>query len=405
LAKQAGVYSVADGIGTELLRQIDFAAAGHVRDFLISGFSNPEATHTWAFGERSRLRLPLPSAKGWFIYILQFSPFGEGLNNVSIRMLPQEESVYEGRVAGDVFLGFVVNAYAQQGSFVVVDFHCTDFMSPKDAGLATDIRPLTVALKHGWIYQCMDDWSAFEACRKHSFVALPERGAAAHVKDQIGLDASDLVASFESLGHTCDFGLAQREVGAEPLGLLRFSGIENRNLIYGLMTQFRAIGLPENIRPCLAQHSGEFLIHEMKFGLFYHTFIPPTSISPEDLIARESRRLPFLARKFLEDVQNGEKIFILRRPQPMHFAEAVAIWAILNSYAKNSVLLLEQASARSDVMNAGCVFELGPRLLMGMLDGARGQIKPTLSSWLTLCANTLTAVRGLPLPLADNERT
>ena len=41
----------------------------------------------------------------------------------------------------------------------------------------------------------------------------------------------DLVTQFESLGDSCERGLVQHRVGAEPLGLLRFGGIALVDLV------------------------------------------------------------------------------------------------------------------------------------------------------------------------------
>ncbi len=64
----------------------------------------------------------------------------------------------------------------------------------------------------------------------------------------------DLMLRFAALGDNCEFGLVQRQAGAEPLGLLRFAGFhipaERRlgRLIEALDREFEGVGRPETVR-------------------------------------------------------------------------------------------------------------------------------------------------------------
>ena len=62
-----------------------------------------------------------------------------------------------------------------------------------------------------------------------------------------------LILNFESLGGTklgCEFGLFQREYGAEPLGLLRWTDITPEALARALSDKFEGVGDPENDGAC-----------------------------------------------------------------------------------------------------------------------------------------------------------
>jgi len=210
---------------------------------------------------------------------------------------------------------------------------------------------------------------------------------------------------FESLGHSCDFGLVQRELGMEPLGLLRFTGISTHDAFLGLIDRFAGIGDRAAIHPRVVEGLNEYWIDELNYGLHYHTFIPPDKATPDQLIAREMSRLPFLARKLLEDLQLGEKIFLLRRPEAMKVSEAIAMWTAINTYGPNSLLFLEQEGGGEP----GMVVQLGPRFLRGYIDGVLGQVSPQVPTWLAVCANAYEAIRlsndrepGLPRGLGSS---
>ncbi len=149
------------------------------------------------------------------------------------------------------------------------------------------------------------------------------------------------------------------------------------------MSGFEGIGERDAVVPYVPEGGGEYWVHETRYGLHYHTFVPPGQAAPDQIIARELWRLPFLRRKFLEDIALGEKIFILRRPEPMNDIDPIMIWAALNRNGPNTLLYLD-AESRGPV---GSVDKMGPRLLRGHLDGKLGDVAPNMATWISICAN------------------
>src|SRR3954454_11670711 len=82
------------------------------------------------------------------------------------------------------------------------------------------------------------------------------------------LEDRELVLHFESVGDNCELGLVQRQVGAEPLGLLRFSGAPLRSLLRGLASRFHGIADPESIR--IHEENGEFMVKLIRYDFYYH---------------------------------------------------------------------------------------------------------------------------------------
>ena len=96
----------------------------------------------------------------------------------------------------------------------------------------------------------------------------------------------------------------QRRCDAEPLGLLRFSSTFMRNLVRGIDSGFAGLGEIEDIDPRLeGRLAREYMIHEKKFGLVYHTFVYEGQRSLWLMREQEAARLKFLRRKLLEDLE------------------------------------------------------------------------------------------------------
>jgi hypothetical protein len=88
-----------------------------------------------------------------------------------------------------------------------------------------------------------------------------------------GLDPRTLTLQFESLGHNCEFGLFQRHLEAEPLGLLRFAGITLDNLLDGLRRGFADVG-DEIVVRTLPSNNGklEYMVYDDRYKLGLHSF-------------------------------------------------------------------------------------------------------------------------------------
>lgn len=374
-----------------LIEQIDFRVGGNSRDYVVSGFSHPERNRTWAIAPGCTLRLPTPCNASSAVLVFRVQPLTERSSGPGCRMsiLIDGEDVFDDVIERKMAIGLAVANLSTRNRFINVEFIFSSAPRPAELGLPQETRHLAMSFHSAQIFACLDDWAPGGSPRSHGHLRADGPATAAAVEVAVAMTVDNLLASFESLGHSCDFGLAQREVGIEPLGLLRFTGISTLLTYVGLLERFSGLGEQSNIRPYVPEHQHEYWIHEIRYGMYYHTFIPQTQAAPEQLVAREMQRLPFLRRKFIEDLENGEKIFFLRRPDPMTAGEALAIWAALNTYHDNVLLYLEP----SDCVPAGVVEEIAPRLLKGYLDGTLGEVAPSLATWLCLCGNAYLACR------------
>jgi hypothetical protein len=157
----------------------------------------------------------------------------------------------------------------------------------------------------------------------------------------------ELLLAFESLGDTCEFGLVQRHAGVEPLGLLRFAGMMEvpgearaERLARALLCGFEGLGAAGTIAVYLddGHDRREFLARESTYHLQYHTGVFDDEMKPDDLQAREIRRLGFLRRKLIEDLKAGEKIWVWQSGSTTHVDQVRPLLDALRTLGPNTLL-------------------------------------------------------------------
>ena len=216
-----------------------------------------------------------------------------------------------------------------------------------------------------------------------SVEALPDA-----VKAELGLDISEIMAVFESLGDNCAFGLAQRKAGCEVLGLLRFANTPLKNLITALDDEFRAVTDKTEIEMrWVPSAPGEFIVFSDRYGLRWHTSVFDVDADRTTLFAQQSLRLSYLRRKFYEGLRAGRKIFTIsraeprkhpipmpdadeleyweERPEPLRLADIVPLFLKLNEYGTNTVLYLTRCERDR---RSGTVELIAPGVMRGYVD-------------------------------------
>ena len=204
---------------------------------------------------------------------------------------------------------------------------------------------------------------------------------------------SALAGSFESLGGTgqgCEFGVVQRQLGAEPLGLLRWTTILPEQLTAALDERFGGVGEPaQTIIDTFADVSiPEYRVRDRRYGMQMHTFLTVSEAPQEKVEKRILMRLSFLKRKFLEGLALHDKIYVYKlRERRLLDAEIDALFEALQAYGENWLLYVCLAE---DGHPAGMVDVRRPRLMIGYItgfsiapDGSRRQ--PDFVCWKKLC--------------------
>ena len=356
-------------------------ATGHPGYYCLGeGWSNPEGNLTWAVGPRSTLVLPrLAPMPGGYTATLHAQGYSPDGRPQVLRVLCNGADLGEHVLTNEapLVLGLDAAVLAGHGRAELA-FLPRHHVSPASIGHSDDRRELSFSLA----------WISFAA-------RMP---AVDDIEPPVaGLDDAALMMGFESLGDDCEFGFAQRAAGAEPLSLLRFGGIRLHRLDEALALGFAGIDDPAELGVSIqgGHGHGEYMIVQNRYRYPYHTFVNSWEMDRDALVTREAARLAFCRRKLLEDLEDGDKIFVvkssegagLRLDQVAPVAERVARFG-------GGITLW--ASASDNDHPPGTLEWRGPTLLEGRLDRlcTPGEATKLTPYWLPLCRKVHRAVEA-----------
>jgi hypothetical protein len=361
---------------------------------LLDGWAQPEDGFVWATGAHSRLELDatrLPP-DGEALLELDVNPFVLPGSTTGQRLAVSVAGVAAGedRVVGEGTLGYTVPPGVLRGPGpVTVTLSTPDAARPADLGAGTDRRALAfmvrgVALRHV---------PAARAAARRVLPPLPlpaggtgeQLGAA--LRAATGLAADTLMGGYESLGHNCEFGMAQRHCGAEPLGLLRFSGITLPDLLRALEARFDRLGDTAQTEILVAcGRRREFIVRDTRHRLSLHTRRFADETTAERIRPDALRHLAFLGRLFAEALALGEKTFVFQRPGQTLLAQMRPLLARLRAHGPARLLFVVEGHAHAP----GTVEELGHGLFRGWTDRMAPQEEVgdgNIAAWVSICAN------------------
>ena len=199
----------------------------------------------------------------------------------------------------------------------------------------------------------------------------------------------DLVLRFESLGDSCEFGLLQRRVGAEPLGLFRFAGAPLRHLIRAMDAGFVGMADAEHVR--VQPEGDEYMIKLTKYDFIYHTHVKIGAADPEVLHRQQVRTVRFLLDKLIADLAEAAKIMVFRQNEELSANDLLDFRTALSSFG-NPTLLWVQAARPG--FPAGQVVVVDDTLMIGYVTRlARRDNAPNFDqrSWLAMLRRAYAA--------------
>ncbi|MDR3530735.1 MAG: hypothetical protein P4L90_09305 [Rhodopila sp.] len=386
---------------------INFASAGNSLAFLGGGWARSEPEFTWGVGAESHLVLPLLDAADEYVLTLDVVPFVHAPELPSQRLIVSVNDTVVGStdLSRPTLVGYRIPAsLARRSDRMLITLQHPDAARPKDFSETADDRHLAFAVSEVKLYRVTNSDLPLETRLPPGLMlgSTHERnfGARGHVDvtewamARTGLAIPQIALQFESLGENCEFGLFQRRCDAEPLGLLRFSSTFMRNLIRGIDNGFEGLGEIEDIEPRLEGGSQkEYMIHEKKFGLVYHTFVYEGQRSIWLMREQESARLKFLRRKFMEELESADKIFVYKFGSNVTEEEILPLHMALNRYSE--AMLLWVVPAERD-RPAGTVEVVMPGLLKGYIDRFAPENNAhdlSFDGWLRVCANACVLAR------------
>ncbi|UDF31492.1 UNVERIFIED_ORG: hypothetical protein LHK14_09250 [Roseateles sp. XES5] len=239
------------------------------------------------------------------------------------------------------------------------------------------------------------------------YARLAERGNDRSVApmEQVKVDILDdeearqLLIGFEGLGSDCEFGLAQRRFGAEPLSLLRFNAVTFGGLMTGLAMRFEGMGLQENTE-MITLANGEYFVRDRRWGLGMHTFKFVGQIDGDLLFRKFCERVVFLRDKLLSDLGEGRKVFVFFAPG-LALSDVKMLHAALREVGPVKLLHVttaDAALAQGLAAEGGGIDVVAPDLYIGYLSRtgrtATGAWDIAFDDWLTVCRKVRTAVDG-----------
>ena len=164
----------------------------------------------------------------------------------------------------------------------------------------------------------------------------------------------DLMLGFCSLGKNCEFGIAQRVFGAEPMDLLRWAFTPSDVLIRLLQVGFERIGDP-NEMDVYPTPAGEYHIRHKGYQFAWHAWVNVGETTPEQIKDREVKRLPFLARKLMDDLAQGTRIFVVTQPD-MTPDGAMEILTAMHAYGRPTLMYATQGGPPRVVRESDYLF-------------------------------------------------
>ena len=358
------------------LRDLECRVGGSGLPSLVWGWSNPEGESVWAINSRSHLEIEVAGEHPFYIVVLALAPIAK----------PQKVSFWTGGrylqttpVKTRVPISVVVPRELVMAGQIRLTLAHYDGVDISTIIGGEDKRVLSVAISKISVY-----------------------GASGLLIDSnLRLQASDLPADkllnrFQSLGDNCEFGFVQRIYGAEPIQLLRFSSIGLAQLLIGLATGFHDLANIDRISYWMsgrmddAEEDLEYMVLHSIYGLNSHSFRSRKSISGEDFRTETQKRLQLMQRMFLEDLEDAEKIFVLKRNEAISLQEIEPIWSYMRGYGDNTLLYVVPSDGNR---LPGSVEWKAPGLLCGYIDRfapERDILDISDQCWLSICRSAYT---------------
>ena len=384
-------------MAAELELTIDFGASGNSQSFLGGGWARPEPTFTWAVGSESHILVPRDADD--YILTLDVVPFVRlpELSAQRLIVLVNGTVVGSSAFSRPALLGYRISAdrVGKSGQLTIVLQH-PDAARPSEFESSADERLLAFSLAEARLYRVSADSQTWRlppgvmisGVEGQGFRDPRQTDLETWVKSKTGLDLPRLALQFESVGENCEFGLVQRRCDSEPLGLLRFSSTFLRPLIRGLDDGFEGLGEPDDVDPRLeGDVPREYMIHEKKYGLVYHSFVYEGQRSVWLMREQETARLKFLRRKFKEELELAEKIFVYKRNAPVPEEEVLPLFLALRRRGNNTLLWVVPAERDRP---PGTVEVMMPGLLKGYIDRFAPDDNAhdfSFGGWMKVCAN------------------
>jgi len=369
---------------------ISFGASGTSQIHTGAGWSAVERDARWTNARVAAVTLPWPQTPGPHWLRIDVTPFtAPGWPSQRVGIMVNGRPVAIVCINARAVLKCPIPFSLPDQSKVEVNLTLPDAASPLALGVAEDSRMLGLYVRE----------MALLSSAPKPKPPLPQPPPATPRRerpDPMALKTAELAIQFESIGENCEFGLVQRRWGAEPLGLLRFASAPPDKLLAALRDGFQGMGSRGNLEVQLGS-SNEYMVHDKRFGFLYHAWAKVGELTPDEILVREHRRVPFLIRKLAEEMASGDKLFVYHAMRPLAQPEAETFASLLRAKGGETTLLWLELADRENP--AGSVIRIDDQLLKGHMDRfAPGENAHDISldCWEMVCRNALRVMWGAP---------
>jgi hypothetical protein len=369
------------------MRDIRFSWNDTTEAMLGEGWGSPEDTYVWAVGPLSVLHVTVPDDGAPLLAVLDIYPY--------IRGATQRQRVVvaaDGDIAVSLELTIRVSVAielrpAPGQTSVRLSFRNLD------ADFETTDPHFHFGKPFAWFLSSLRLMPALPRYLPGQRPRLPGTladGSMQRMAELLtGLPAAELVARFEGLGNGCELGLLQQSLGQDRSGLLRFAAVRQRELVEGLLHGFQGVARADRLEWTVRRAEDDtWRLIEKTYELSSASPHPRNRPAPDFRL--ESRRLPRLADKLMEDVAAGDKIFVLRiSPEPATEPVALAVLAALRHFGEADMVWLVTDGA----MPPGCAERLACGLVRGHLESPLTGLPVSGDAMMSALANSLVLLR------------
>ncbi len=386
-------------------RSISFGKTGHSEEVIGPGWSVQEDNYRWMTGGFSVLALPMTTESNAanFILMLRVTPFTANgqIDYQRCTVVCGAETVAEVKLraayaGSSSWIGFRITAEAVVSDKVAILFIHPDAGNPQKLGISPDCRELAIAVHEAVLLPVTeaDELRGWRG-RTGRVVSSDWRARA------LAPDWKKIAYKFQSMGQDCEFGLVQRQCGAEPLGLFRFSLTWQHALIQCLRSEFSELTDEQKLN--VVTNPGEDYFSEYKsLDLVFHTFVPIAQNQDVDGLRRkELTRVKMLVRLFREDLEDGDKVFVLSSKHlPLDEFEVLPVVSLMRRYNPRAALLWVTVAGPAERHLVGQCEMIGKNLLKGYIDrfaDTGGWDTISLECWKNILMSALQAL-DKPIP-------
>ena len=218
------------------------------------------------------------------------------------------------------------------------------------------------------------------------------------------LTAREIAARFESLGggslrddlwgFGCEFGYYQRTLDLEPLHFLRWASIPPDKLLQGLRDRFDGISDPDQM-VFIDNDDPIWNVVHTGYGIrIDHTGLFKKDFAEGPARARLVTHMSYLRDKFLEDLEDGEKIFVYRTfDHVMPAIQVAELASLIKGYGPGQLLYVRLGA---DDREKFSVERVSDNLLVGHIDFFAPQPEARLvandEGWGRICKHALELI-------------